>query len=106
MNEKNLTFQIALTLVDGVGDIWARNLTAHYGSAEEVFKQKAKELSMLGIPVAVSRKILSFKDFSRAEQEVEFITRNHIQVWNYHEDGYPKRLKQIPDAPFLFILPG
>mgnify|MGYP003351177565 CR=1 FL=1 len=46
--KEELLYQIALTLIEGVGDVNAKSLLAYCGSAESVFKQKKS--SLLKIP--------------------------------------------------------
>ena len=45
MSEKMLLYQIALTLVPGIGDVLGKKLVTYCGSAEAVFREKTKLLA-------------------------------------------------------------
>lgn len=102
-----LLYQIALTLIPGVGDITAKKLIAYCGSAEAIFKEKKKILEQ--IPGIQNKFIKSLSDstiFTRAEKEIEFIQKYKIQTLYYLNDDYPERLKQCVDSPILLYYKG
>ena len=80
MNSVDLTYQIGLTLLDGVGDVLAKNLVAYCGSAEQVFKTKKAQLEKIpGIGTYTSSAILNSKSvLLRAEKELKFIEEKTI----------------------------
>ena len=47
MTSDDLTYQIGLTLLDGVGDVLAKNLVAYCGSAKQVFKTNKSKLEKI-----------------------------------------------------------
>ena len=76
----DLLYQIALTLVPDIGLIRSKILVEHFDNAENIFKAKKKELSVIeNIGVAAATKIKSFEDFSDAEKEIRFIEKYKIQ---------------------------
>ncbi len=102
-----LLYQIALTLIPGVGDITAKKLIAYCGSAEAIFKEKKKILEK--IPGIQNKLIKLFSDveiFHRAEKEIEFIQKYKIQTLFFLNDDYPERLKQCVDSPILLYYKG
>lgn len=103
----NRLLQIALTKIKGIGPKNARNLLAHCGSMEEIFKAKKKQL--LAIPnigqVTVDA-ILSKEYLQQAEEELYFIEKNNIQLRWITDDDYPRRLLQCEDAPLLLYYKG
>ena len=63
---ERLQYQIALTLVPNIGDIHAKALINHFGSAEAIFYAPKKELEVLeGIGTVRANSIKEFNDFSR-----------------------------------------
>ena len=46
MNDK-LLYEVALTLVSGIGDVNGKKLVAYCGGAEAVFREKKKSLSRI-----------------------------------------------------------
>jgi DNA processing protein len=100
-------YQIAITMLPGVGDILAKNLIAYCGSAEAVFKEKKQILAKIpGIGHTTAAKIASAKPLQRAEEELEFVQRKNIQLLFYLDEGFPKRLKHCSDSPILLYYKG
>nr|WP_321453393.1 DNA-processing protein DprA [uncultured Carboxylicivirga sp.] len=104
---KLLRYQIALSLIKGIGPKLARNLVAYVGDVEEVFKQSKSSLSKIpGIGPVVAQSIKSADVLARADEEIEFIQRHQIKATFYTSDDYPSRLKYCDDAPLLLYLKG
>ncbi len=100
-------YQIAITMLPGVGDILAKNLMAYCGSAEAVFKEKRQALAKIpGIGKTTAAKISSSKPLQRAEEELEFVDAKGIQLLFYLDGDYPKGLKHCSDGPILLYYKG
>ncbi len=99
--------QIALTMINGVGDILARHLLESLGDAEAVFAEKSRLLERVpGIGQALSAAIKHPDVLRKAEKELAFIQKNRISYYFLTDTDYPKRLLECPDAPVLFYLKG
>lgn len=102
-----LFYQLALTLIENIGPVTARKLITHLGSAEQVFKEKFKNLILIeGIGNILAKSIMEADVFKRAEQELAFIEKNSIQTYFFQEEKYPVRLKQCWDSPILLFAKG
>ena len=100
-------FQIAMTMLPGVGDINAKSLIAHCGGAEAVFKQKKSALEKVpGIGAGRASSILSSKILHRAEKELAFVEKNGIQLLYFLDDQFPKRLEHCLDSPIVLYYKG
>lgn len=107
MEIERLKYRIALNLVPGVGDVLIRNLVSYCGSEKAVFKSSLGKLKMVpGIGEFIAKQIKEFKNFERAEQEVEFIQKHSIEPLYYNEKGYPPLLTYCEDAPNLLFSLG
>ncbi len=108
MSSVDLTYQIGLTLLDGVGDVLAKNLVAYCGSAEQVFKTSKAQLEKIpGIGSYTSNAILKSKTvLERAELEVKFINDNAIQALFFTDKKFPQRLKNCSDSPVMLYYKG
>ena len=107
MENQELLSLLALLRIDGVGDIVAKKLLNHCGSAEKVFTAKAAFLN--GIDGIGSVLIQNLKDrsaFAKAEQELKYIQENDITVLFYKDENYPDRLKHCIDGPVLLFSSG
>lgn len=103
-----LKYQIALTLIPGVGAVNAKKLLGHTGSAEALFNEKKSALSKIhGVGDFIIGSLAKFKEqLDRAEKEIEFIERNKVRTYFYTDDDYPYRLRQCADSPVLIYSLG
>ena len=100
-------FQIAITMLPGVGDVLAKNLIAYCGSPEAVFTEKKAALEKIpGIGKTTAAKIKAASPLQRAEKELTYIARNNISTLFYLDEAYPKRLKHCSDSPILLYYRG
>ena len=103
-----LQYQIGLTMLDGIGDVLAKNLIAYCGSAKGVFQTNKTHLEKIpGIGVNLANSISKSKFvLDRAEQEVRFIEDNNITPLFFTDSNYPNRLKNCYDSPVLLYYKG
>ena len=107
MLEQDLFHLLALQRVEGVGDIMAKKLLTHLGSAEAVFKAKASQLAAIdGIGSVLVKNLKDPSVFTKANQELEFIKANDIDVAYFQDENYPERLKHCIDGPVLLFTSG
>ena len=101
-----LLYQIALTLVPQIGPVQAKILLQHC-NPEEIFHAKRSFLEKIeGIGNIRAASIASFRDFSRAEQEIRFIEKFRITPLFIGDPGYPKRLLTCYDSPVMLYYKG
>lgn len=108
MQTSELTYQIALTLLDGIGDVLAKNLLAYCGSAEQVFKTKGAHFEKIpGIGPVLAKSIVNNREFfTRVEKEIQFIQDHHIRPLFFTDAAYPQRLKHCHDSPAMLYYKG
>jgi len=100
-------YEIALSLIKGVGHIKAKNLIAYCGGAEAIFKETKKNLLKIpDIGEYCVKSILNHDVLERADEESEFIKKNNITPIFYLDDAYPKRLKHCDDSPIILYFKG
>jgi DNA processing protein len=105
--EKDLLYQIALTLVPNIGDVHAKALINHFGDAASIFKSKKKELENFeGIGPVRANAIKEFTDFNRAADEISFIEKYKIKAIFLTDKDYPKRLLNCYDSPSMLYYRG
>ncbi|MBP6977705.1 MAG: DNA-processing protein DprA [Bacteroidales bacterium] len=104
---ESLIYQIAITLVPGVGDINGRKLVAYCGGVEAVFKEKARALLKIpGIGKTTAAALRSAEVITRAEKEARFVERNRIRTVFYTDREFPRRLHHCTDAPMMLYAKG
>ena len=105
--DNELLYQLALTQIPHIGDVQAKILLQHFGSASDVFKAKQSELEKLeGIGVVRAQSIKNFNDFSVAQKEIEFIEKYKIRTLFLTDADYPQRLLNCYDSPTLLFYKG
>jgi len=103
----NLKYQIALTLIPGVGAIIAKKLIGYCGGVEAVFKERKSSLIKIpGIGESLAKSVTGQDVLDRADEEVEFIRKNQIKTFFFLDNDYPSRLKHCEDSPILFFSKG
>jgi DNA processing protein len=105
MNEEKL-YLLALSQIKGIGDVLARRLLQHFGSAQAIFEAPRTEWKHIE---GLEKKYTTFPeswDRSKAAAELQFIEQNQIAMHSFVDDSYPQSLKEIPDAPYLLFSQG
>ena len=111
LNNKPVTdeklHQIALTLVPGIGDILIRQLISYCGSAQDVFRSTPVRLQKIpGIGPATAHAVLHTPVRQEAEKTVQKLDRMEARALFYTDEAYPKRLKDLYDAPVMLYAQG
>jgi len=105
--QEDLFYLLALQKVKGVGDISAKKLLKHFGSAQSVFEAaKQNEINLPDIGSYIISQLNKFDRFSIVEKELEYITKNGIRVVSIFDEDYPYNLFHAPDGPILFFKKG
>ena len=104
----DLQYQIALTLLPGIGDISGKKFVHYCGSAEAVFKETRKSLEKInGMREASIEAICNPKEYlKRAEEEIAFIEKNDVRPIFFLDSDYPRRLLQCDDGPMMLYYKG
>jgi DNA processing protein len=107
LENQHANYQIALTLLHGIGAKKARILVDKLGSAEAVFHEKLTVLhGETGIGKTVLKAMKRDEALLEAEKQATYIEKNNIQTHFYLNKNYPRRLKQCDDAPLLLYSKG
>ena len=107
MTDQELLYLLALQQVEGIGAIMAKKLITHCGSAETIFKTKNSQLNSIeGIGSILIQNLKNKLVFEKAEQELQFIKSNEINVTYFQDENYPDRMKHCIDGPVLLFSSG
>ena len=105
--EDDLIYKIALSQIKGVGDITAKKLISHCGSAELVFTENKKSLASIA---SINKKTIDFinsaESLKRAEKEIKLMEKNNINHLFYTDKQYPNKLKLCTDSPINLYFKG
>ena len=107
MTEKDLLYVLALQHVTNIGDVTAKKLISHCGSAEAVFKEKKQNLLKIdGIGSIVINDLFESNHHKAAEDELNYIKKNKIKYLYFEDDDYPEKLKHCIDGSVLLFQSG
>ena len=107
MSDQELFNLLALLRIEGVGDVVAKKLLLHCGSAEEIFKSKSSTLKGIdGIGTFLTNNLKNKTVFEKAEKELKYIQSNDINVMHFQDENYPDKLKHCIDGPVLMFTSG
>jgi len=107
MTDIELLNTLALLRIEGVGDIVAKKLINHCGSAEGVFAAKKSQLMAIeGVGEILYNNLKNKDVFKLAENEVKYVRENGIKPLFYLEKEYPERLKHCIDGPVVLFTSG
>lgn len=105
--EDDLIYKIALSQIKGVGDITAKKLISHCGSAALVFTENKKSLASIS---NINKKTIDFinsaESLKRAEKEIKLMEKNNINHLFYTDKQYPNKLKLCTDSPINLYYKG
>jgi DNA processing protein len=106
-NDNALPWQIALTMVPGLGCVGARALLDHFGSATAVFRAAPEEmLRLTQMTPGKASAIKKFDNFRAVDKVLTFTRRYDIQVLTMDNPDYPARLREVHDPPTLLYYMG
>ena len=107
MTETDLLYVLALQQVQNIGDITAKKLISHCGTAEAVLKEKKQNLLKIdGIGSVLLNNLFEKKYLISAEKEIQFINDNAIDYLYFLDTNYPEKLKHCIDSPVLLFQTG
>lgn len=101
-------YQIALSLIPGIGPVLSKQLINHFGTPEQIFKaSKGKVGKVNGLGEKLSD-LLTNTDalFRNADSIIEKSAKAGISIHYYKEQRYPERLMRVMDAPILIYSKG
>ena len=100
------TAYIALNMMDGVGPVTVRAMSAGLGSVQAIFQATSAELKQChGIGSGFADKILQQRDSVDPDAEEEKVRALGAQIVTSVDEQYPDCLREIHDPPLaLYVL--
>jgi DNA processing protein len=106
-DNNDILYLIALSKVNNVGAVLAKNLISYCGSAQKVLNAKKSQLLKIpGIGEKTANEIIESNTLHDAETELNYTLKNNINVLSYLNENFPFRLNRYPDAPTVLYYKG
>ncbi|WP_305983323.1 DNA-processing protein DprA [Roseivirga thermotolerans] len=101
-------YQVALSLIPGIGPVLARQLINHFETPQNIFKATKGRLTKVnGLGQKLADLISGEEQWlKKADRILEHSEKLNINTHYYKEDSYPSRLKSILDAPIVLYTKG
>lgn len=107
MFDRDLIYQIGITLVKGIGNIIARQIINHSENISLIFTGEKNLLERIpGLSRRLIAEIHRPEVLKRAEQEIRFIENNKVIPLFITDKAYPKRLRECADSPVMLYYRG
>lgn len=102
-----ILYQLAVSMIPGVGGVTAKKLISYCGGAEAVFRETNSALQKIpGIGKGIASAVNNYQMFDLAEKEIAFMDKHGIRALYFLDKDYPYRLKQCDDGPILLFVKG
>jgi len=100
------TYWVGFNLVKGIGAVRLKQILDFYGSLEIAWNSPASGLVSAGIPQKITENLLKVKQQVDLERIMDKISSQGIRVMTWEDSDYPRRLKEIPQAPPVLFIKG
>ncbi len=102
-----LSYQLALKDISGIGNVLAIRLLKKFGEAKNIFEaSKEQLLEVPGIGISHIKSLKSFNNFLSYQKEQEFMKTQNLSYHNILSDEYEINLKECTDAPMYYFSKG
>lgn len=100
-------YWIWISRIKGIGTQTIKKLLKKYESLEKIWSLNKKQLmECAGVSEKNANKILDNDYRIGIEKYIEYMRKNSIRLIKIYDEEYPKRLKQIYDAPMYLYVKG
>ncbi len=99
-------YWIGFNRIRGVGAVRFKQLLEYFRSLEVAWNAPYESLRNAGLGEKSASSIVKSRDSINLDSEWEKIVQNNIQVIIWGEEAYPRRLKEIEQAPPVIYIKG
>lgn len=97
-------YWIAFSVFPGIGPVRFALLRDYFGSAQAAWKADWEALRKIHLGDKLVGEFLAFRKTFRLHEYLAKLEALNVHVLTLDDPRYPKRLKEIPDAPFLLYI--
>ncbi len=106
MDEIERTYWIAFAAIRGIGRVRIQQMEEHFGSLSDAWRATPGELRSAGLDDAALRAIAEGRTSIEPEREAQKLQEYNVRPYTWHDDEYPKQLREIYDRPAVLFVRG
>src|SRR6266545_2344111 len=94
---QELKYWVAFSRIPRIGSVRAGRLEEHFGTLEAAWRASAADLRAAGLDQGTVSSILETRDAIVPDDEMERLEKAGVKALTWHDDSYPRRLKEVED---------
>lgn len=102
----DLPYIVGFSAFPGIGPVRFRLLLNYFSSAKAAWEAPEATLLSTGLGEKLTRSFVAFRARFDAKSYIQRLNDLLVRTVSLTDERYPKRLKEIPDAPFLLYVRG
>ena len=102
--DEERNYWIAFSVFPGIGPVRFSLLLKYFGSAQAAWKSGEATLGTIHLGDKLTQEFLSFRKNFSLNEYLERLNTLNVHVLTLENPRYPKRHKEIPDAPFVLYV--
>lgn len=106
MDEIERTYWIAFAAIRGIGRVRIQQMEEHFGALSDAWRASPGELRSAGLDDAALRAISEARTSIEPEHEALKLLEHGVSAFTWHDDAYPKQLREIYDRPPIIFVRG
>lgn len=99
-------YWLGFSAMPGVGPVRFALLLKHFGNAEKAWEAAGSDLVKAGLGEKLTAKFTQFRREFSVGGYAKKLREKEVSFWTLEDEGYPKLLKEIPNAPFVLYVRG
>lgn len=101
-----LQYWVAFSRIPRIGAVRMRALESYFGSMAEAWRAGPAELKAAGLDRGTIESIVKERPAIDPAQEIDRLEAAGVSAYTWHDDSYPRRLREVDDHPPVLFVKG
>ena len=106
MDEIERKYWISFSRVPRIGRVRVAQLEEHFGLLARAWDASSGELRAAGLDAATVTACVAARERVNPDDELELLHRHGVEAITWHDDAYPRLLREIYDLPPVLFIKG
>ena len=106
MDSDERKYWVAFNLISGIGPVRFKLIEGRFGTLERAWRAGLTQLRDAGLDRRTAQSIATRKLAIDPDAEMSRLAEAGIQAFTWHDEGYPRRLKEVYDLPPVLYVRG